>query len=202
MDIGIIGNSKGLDSFILKEELDDAYLALMHEDSKETLRRNRQQYHKFFMPFDPEWALHLPVKMLLPSGVTDLAINVDTEFDWSNYPSVLLEQMWFFSLHYIGRLLATGKKYSDRYALDQAQSLISSFVNFCGKQQNVTIIAGIGSADHSTAMRIKVLIAFYQLSLSGDIHTTDEFRKNYYMKFIDGPSGCRIAKTIRPITTA
>lgn len=71
--------------------------------------------------------------------------------------------MWLFSLAPIGRLLSTFHKRNDADALRMAVVALESFLDYSNKPDCQSSIGKFTSADHSAAIRVKVLIKFIQV---------------------------------------
>lgn len=71
--------------------------------------------------------------------------------------------MWRFSLDPIGRLLSTFQQRNDHDALQFAVVALKSFLDYSGKLGHQSLIGRIPSADHSAAIRVRVLIKFIQV---------------------------------------
>ena len=71
--------------------------------------------------------------------------------------------MWLFSLAPIGRLLSTFQKRNDADALRMAVVALESFLEYSNKPEHQSSIGKFNSADHSAAIRVRVLIKFIQI---------------------------------------
>jgi hypothetical protein len=71
--------------------------------------------------------------------------------------------MWQFSLNPIGRLLSTFQKTNNAGALQFAVVALRSFLDYSSKLGHQSFIGRIPSADHSAAIRVRVLIKFIQV---------------------------------------
>ena len=71
--------------------------------------------------------------------------------------------MFLFSLETVGRLLSTFQRRKDVGALRFAIVALKSFLDYSCNPDNLSVIGGMLSADHSAATRVRVLIKFIQV---------------------------------------
>lgn len=71
--------------------------------------------------------------------------------------------LYLFSLETIGRLLSTFQKRKNTRALQFAVAVLDSFFDYSSKLGHQLYIGRISSADHSAAIRVRVLIQFIQV---------------------------------------
>ncbi|MEK7670669.1 MAG: heparinase II/III family protein, partial [Bacteroidota bacterium] len=87
-------------------------------------------------------------------------VQWDRKFATQAHSSV----MHLFSLDPIGRLLSTFQKRKDVGALQFAVVAMNSFLDYSSKPGRRSFIGRIPSADHSAAVRVRVLIKFIQVT--------------------------------------
>ncbi len=87
-------------------------------------------------------------------------VQWDRKFATQAHSSV----MHLFSLDPIGRLLSTFQKRKDVGALQFAVVALNSFLDYSSKPGRCSSIGRIPSADHSAAVRVRVLIKFIQVT--------------------------------------
>jgi len=73
-------------------------------------------------------------------------------------------QMWLLSLDFVGRLLSSYEANRDFAFLEMSSKCIKEFIDYCHDEKNFHDVSNIGSRDHSTAIRVKVLFKFLYLT--------------------------------------
>lgn len=155
----------------------ETFTELMRESREEFLARNSPLLLEKFKSLGKDWRDGNTGYMTLPYAKNSITFNADEKFNWGSCPQLPPQRMWFYSLRFIGRLLATGEKYSDERAYTHAIKLMADFLEFCSDSENVSFISRINSGDHSTAERVKVMIFLWQFIVAKEIKTTDEFNQ-------------------------
>ena len=103
-------------------------------------------------------ALPLHTGEMMEVSLSD-GVRWDTTFATQPHSSVL----YLFSLAPIGRLLSSFQRRHDAGALQFAVVALKSFLDYSSKSGRQSSIGRISSADHSAAVRVRVLIKFIQV---------------------------------------
>jgi hypothetical protein len=128
-----------------------------------------------FQPLPDGWLMGDVAEMSFPYSKAIIDVNVNEKFAWNSELPNASVRMWYYSLVYIGRLLATYKEGSE-VAYRLAFSLVSDFLDYVSVAKNRQYSGTIASADHAMAERLKVLVAFYQLIQSATDASTVAFK--------------------------
>ncbi|RKU03689.1 heparinase [Burkholderia sp. Nafp2/4-1b] len=116
-----------------------------------------------YQPLVEDWLTAGTAQMSFMTGATRIAVKIGTRFPWNHTFALNADRMWYYSLAYVGRLLATWAQRKDADARKLAIDLISSFMDFTAIAENRHAIGRIPSADHSASERLKVLLTCHQV---------------------------------------
>lgn len=116
-----------------------------------------------YQPLSNDWLIGSNVKMSFPYASATVDVDVNQKFTWDAELPNNSVRMWYYSLIYIGRLLATFKSSNSKAALDLALALISDYLDYVATAEHRANVDSIASADHATAERLKVMLALHQL---------------------------------------
>ncbi|WP_321819963.1 MULTISPECIES: heparinase II/III domain-containing protein [unclassified Burkholderia] len=116
-----------------------------------------------YQPLAADWLTAGTAQMSFMTGATRIDVKVGTRFPWNHTFALNADRMWYYSLAYVGRLLATWAQRKDADARKLAIELISSFMDFTAIAENRLAIGRIPSADHSASERLKVLLTCHQV---------------------------------------
>lgn len=116
-----------------------------------------------YQPLAADWLTAGTAQMSFMTGATRIDIKVGTRFPWNHTFALNADRMWYYSLAYVGRLLATWARRKDTDARKLAIDLISCFMDFTAIAENRLAIGRIPSADHSASERLKVLLTCHQV---------------------------------------
>ncbi|RQR39236.1 heparinase [Burkholderia sp. Bp9142] len=116
-----------------------------------------------YQPLAENWLKAGIAQMSFMTGATRIEVKVGTRFPWNHTFALNADRMWYYSLAYVGRLLATWAQRKDTDARKLAVDLISSFMDFTAIAENRLAIGRIPSADHSASERLKVLLTCHQV---------------------------------------
>ncbi|RQS67964.1 heparinase [Burkholderia sp. Bp8963] len=111
----------------------------------------------------PDWLQDGVAQMSFMAGATRIGVTLGARFPWNHTFTLNADRMWYFSLAYVGRLLATWTSRNDESARRMAIDLISDFMEFNASPENRQMVGSIPSADHSASERLKVLLTCHQL---------------------------------------
>ena len=134
-------------------------------DLKEILAIRMDRIADDFLPFDVTVScsgdtVALP---LFTGEMVEVSLSHGVQWDRKFATQANASVMYLLSLAPIGRLLSTCQKRSDDDALRTAVVALESFLNYSNAPDNQLRIGKIGSADHSAATRVRVLIKFIQI---------------------------------------
>ena len=116
-----------------------------------------------YQPLAEDWLTAGTAQMSFMTGATRIDVKVGARFPWNHTFALNADRMWYYSLAYIGRLLATWAQRKDADASKLAIDLISDFMDFTAIAENRLAIGRIPSADHSASERLKVLLTCHQM---------------------------------------
>ncbi|MCA8199653.1 heparinase II/III-family protein [Burkholderia sp. AU33545] len=116
-----------------------------------------------YQPLGDGWLLGNIVKMSFPYSTATVDIELNKTFAWNSELPNNSVRMWYYSLIYIGRLLATYHKTNDSASLDLALSLTSDYLDYVAVAEHRAGVDNIASADHATAERLKVMLTLHQI---------------------------------------
>ncbi|WP_236872381.1 heparinase II/III domain-containing protein [Burkholderia territorii] len=122
-----------------------------------------------YQPLAADWLTDGTAQMSFMTGATRIEVRVGTRFEWNHTFALNADRMWYYSLAYVGRLLATWVQRNDADARKLAIELVSSFMDFTAIAGNRLAIGRIPSADHSASERLKVLLACHQALDGSDV---------------------------------
>jgi hypothetical protein len=140
-------------------------------------RLDRVQLANDYQPLASDWLEGGVTQMLFMVGTARVEVRLNEKFGWNHRFASNAETMWYYSLSFVGQLLATWLKHKDEAARDLAVSLVTDFINFANADENRHRIGMIPSADHSTSERLKVLLALNQLIQTDDRPAVVQFRR-------------------------
>ena len=126
-------------------------------------RLERVRLVEDYQPLAEDWLKAGVAQMSFMTGATRIEVKIGTRFPWNHTFALNADRMWYYSLAYVGRLLATWAQRKDADARKLAVDLISSFMDFTAIAGNRLAIGSIPSADHSASERLKVLLTCHQL---------------------------------------
>lgn len=116
-----------------------------------------------YQPLAEGWLSDGVAQMSFMAGATRIEVGMNARFPWNHKFALNADRMWYYSLAYIGRLLATWAQTQDVAARQMAIALISDFMSFTASPENRRMIGSIPSADHSASERLKVLLTCHQM---------------------------------------
>ncbi|WP_060339348.1 heparinase II/III family protein [Burkholderia territorii] len=116
-----------------------------------------------YQPLAEGWRVGNIAKMSFPYSTAIVDVELDEKFAWNSELPNNSVRMWYYSLIYIGRLLATYRQSGDSAPLDLALSLMSDYLDYVTVAEHRAAVNGIASADHATAERLKVMLALHQI---------------------------------------
>ncbi|CAI8825584.1 Putative heparinase II/III family protein [Burkholderia ambifaria] len=116
-----------------------------------------------YQPLADGWRHGNVVKMSFPYSTATVDVELNKKFAWNSELPNNSVRMWYYSLIYIGRLLATYHKSNDAASLDLALSLTSDYLDYVAVAEHRAGVNGIASADHATAERLKVMLTLHQI---------------------------------------
>ncbi|RKU03691.1 heparinase [Burkholderia sp. Nafp2/4-1b] len=116
-----------------------------------------------YQPLADGWRLGNIAKMSFPYSTAIVDIDLNKKFAWNSELPNNSVRMWYYSLIYIGRLLATYQQSNDAASLDLALSLTSDYLDYVAIAEQRAGVNGIASADHATAERLKVMLTLHQI---------------------------------------
>jgi hypothetical protein len=158
---------KTLNRFVdnLSDYAGGAFLDSSPLNYKEILAVRMDLIGNDFPPFDAtvsysKGTITLPLHTgeMMEVSLSD-GVRWDTTFATQPHSSVL----YLFSLAPIGRLLSSFQRRHDAGALQFAAVALKSFLDYSSKPGHHSSIGRIPSADHSAAIRVRVLIKFIQV---------------------------------------
>ncbi|MEH8144831.1 heparinase II/III family protein [Aeromonas hydrophila] len=103
-----------------------------------------------------------------------LSLDIKEDFDWKFEfdKNLHSNRMWLCALDFIGRLLSYYEYSSDPRAILFARHFLNSFIEFSNTSNNKEFISGIPSQDHSTTVRLNVMVKY--LSIAWKVLPTTE----------------------------
>ncbi|RQR39201.1 heparinase [Burkholderia sp. Bp9142] len=116
-----------------------------------------------YQPLADGWRLGNIAKMSFPYSTATVDVELDKTFAWNSALPNNSVRMWYYSLIYIGRLLATYCQSNDFASLDLALSLTSDYLDYVAVDEHRAGVNSIASADHATAERLKVMLTLHQI---------------------------------------
>ncbi|MBN3789412.1 heparinase II/III family protein [Burkholderia sp. Ac-20353] len=138
----------------------DAFMSSISSGATELDRINLVEEYK---PLPDDWLSGNTAKMCIPYARTIIDVDLNKKFEWNSELPNSSVRMWYYSLVYIGRLLATFKTERSEPALKLALALTSDYLDYVAIPENRANVNGIASADHATAERLKVMLTLHQL---------------------------------------
>lgn len=93
----------------------------------------------------------------------EVSLSAGVQWDRTFATQANSSVLYLFSLAPIGRLLSTFQQRNDASALQFSVAALNSFLNYSSKTGRQSSIGRIPSADHSAAIRVRVLIKFIQV---------------------------------------
>ena len=134
-------------------------------DYKEVLASRMDLIRNDFHPFEPTVSYSRgTVALPLHTGeMMEVSLSHGVQWDCTFATQARSSVLYLFSLETIGRLLSTFQKRNDASALQFAVVALKSFLDYSSKLDHRSFIGRIPSADHSAAIRVRVLIKFIQV---------------------------------------
>ncbi|THJ23344.1 MAG: hypothetical protein CAF45_008085 [Nitrospira sp. CG24E] len=134
-------------------------------DYKEILAVRMDRIANDFLPFDAtvEYSGDRVALPLYTGEIMEVSLSRGVQWDRKFTAQADSSLMHLFSLDAIGGLLSTFQKRSDNRALQFAVVTLISFLDYSNKPGRHSSIGRIPSADHSAAIRVRVLIKFIQV---------------------------------------
>jgi hypothetical protein len=100
---------------------------------------------------------------LFTEEIMEVSLSHGVQWERTFAQQPLASLMWLFSLAPIGRLLSTFQQRQDNDALQLAVITLNSFLDYSREPDHQSWIGRFPSADHSAALRVKVLIKYIQV---------------------------------------
>jgi hypothetical protein len=147
------------------DQLDSASLIEPSLDYKEILSIRMDRIADDFKPFSVKVQcsgdrVALP---LFTGEMMEVSLSEGVQWDRTFLTQPNSSVMFLFSLDTIGKLLSTFQVRHDVGALRFAIIALKSFLEYSRNPDNLSVIGGILSSDHSAATRVRVLIKFLQV---------------------------------------
>ncbi|MEK7671123.1 MAG: hypothetical protein AAB344_02770, partial [Bacteroidota bacterium] len=119
-----------------------------------------------FSPFDAavKYSGDTVALPLFTGEMMEVSLSHGVQWDRTFATQVDSNVMWLFSLAPIGKLLSTFRERNDADALRMAVVALESFLDYSDKPGYQPSIGKFNSADHSAAIRVRVLIKFIQVT--------------------------------------